>query len=56
MAPCCCSKTNPTPGTAIYSFTGRRRVIQLNWVSGQDAVRKSEFRHRVSAFFKRLPF
>jgi hypothetical protein len=29
-------------------------VIQLNWVTDQGVVRREQFRHRVSAFFKRL--
>ncbi|MDH3659540.1 MAG: 2OG-Fe(II) oxygenase [Alphaproteobacteria bacterium] len=39
------------------SFDGVRRVLQLNWVTDQVAVRQSERRHRRSAFWKRLnPF
>lgn len=39
------------------SFDGVRRVLQLNWVTDQAAVRQSERRHRRSAFWKRLnPF
>jgi hypothetical protein len=29
-------------------------VIQLNWVTSMGVVRREQFRHRVSAFFKRL--
>ncbi|MGI9507469.1 MAG: 2OG-Fe(II) oxygenase [Geminicoccaceae bacterium] len=39
------------------SFDGIRRVLQLNWVTDQVAVRQSERRHRRSAFWKKLnPF
>ena len=39
------------------SFDGMRRVLQLNWVTDQAAVRQSERRHRRSAFWKKLnPF
>jgi len=38
-------------------FDGVRRVLQLNWVTDQAAVRQSERRHRRSAFWKKLnPF
>jgi SM-20-related protein len=36
------------------SFAGPRRVIQLNWVTDENVVRREQSRHRVSAFFKRL--
>ena len=35
-------------------FTGPRRVVQLNWVTDRSIVRREQFRHRVSAFFKRF--
>ena len=39
------------------SFDGLRRVLQLNWVADEAAVRQSERRHRRSAFWKKLnPF
>ncbi len=39
------------------SFDGVRRVLQLNWVVDEAAVRQSERRHRRSAFWKKLnPF
>ena len=39
------------------SFEGERQVIQLNWVTGEDVVRREQRRHAVSAFFKNLnPF
>jgi len=38
-------------------FVGPRRVIQLNWVTGDDVVRREQARHRVSAWVKKLvPF
>ena len=38
-------------------FVGPRRVIQLNWVTGDDVVRREQTRHRVSAWVKKLvPF
>jgi hypothetical protein len=36
------------------SFVGPRRTIQLNWVTDERVVRREEFRHRLSAFAKRL--
>lgn len=36
------------------SFNGPRRVIQFNWVTSDDVVRREQRRHRVSAFFKNL--
>lgn len=36
------------------SFEGERRVIQLNWVTGADVVRREQRRHAFSAFMKRL--
>ena len=38
----------------FHAFEGPRRVIQLNWVTDAGVVRREQFRHRVSAFFKRL--
>lgn len=35
-------------------FEGRRRAIQLNWVTGDRYVKREQRRHRISAFFKRL--
>jgi hypothetical protein len=38
-------------------FVGPRRVIQLNWVTGADVVRREQARHRISAWIKKLaPF
>ena len=36
------------------SFSGPRRVIQLNWVRDESVVRREQNRHRFSAFMKRL--
>jgi SM-20-related protein len=38
----------------FHAFEGPRRVIQLNWVTDLGVVKREQFRHRVSAFFKRL--
>jgi hypothetical protein len=35
-------------------FVGQRRIIQLNWVTSEDVVRRERFRHGVSAWLKRL--
>ncbi len=35
-------------------FVGERRVIQLNWVTGQDVVEREMKRHRFSAKFKKI--
>ncbi len=38
-------------------FEGARRVIQMNWVTGQEVASWEQLRHRVSAFVKRVnPF
>jgi hypothetical protein len=37
----------------FHAFEGPRRVIQLNWVTDMGVVRREQFRHRISAFFKR---
>jgi SM-20-related protein len=44
----------PNAWHGFHAFEGPRRVIQLNWVTGKGVVRREQFRHRVSAFFKRL--
>ncbi len=36
------------------SFEGPRRAIQLNWVRDQGVVWREQYRHRFSAFMKRL--
>jgi SM-20-related protein len=35
-------------------FEGRRRALQLNWVTGADVVAREQFRHKVSAVAKSL--
>ena len=35
-------------------FEGKRRAIQMNWVTSQKVVDKEQRRHRVSSFFKKL--
>jgi hypothetical protein len=47
-------KNEPHAWHGFHSFAGPRRVIQLNWVTGPDVVRREQTRHRISAFFKRL--
>jgi SM-20-related protein len=40
-----------------HSFVGPRRVIQLNWVTDDEVVRREQSRHRLSAWVKKLaPF
>jgi hypothetical protein len=46
------NETNAWHG--FHAFEGPRRVIQLNWVTDMGVVRREQFRHRISAFFKRL--
>jgi hypothetical protein len=47
-------KNEPNAWHGFHAFEGPRRVIQLNWVTDIGVVRREQFRHRVSAFFKRL--
>jgi len=47
-------KNEPNAWHGFHSFEGPRRVIQLNWVTDMGVVRREQFRHKVSAFFKRL--
>ena len=47
-------KNEPNAWHGFHAFEGPRRVIQLNWVTDMGVVRREQFRHRVSAFFKRL--
>ncbi len=35
-------------------FVGERRSIQLNWVVGESAARNTIWRHRISAFMKKV--
>jgi hypothetical protein len=36
-----------------HRYVGRRRSIQLNWVTGEDVVERERSRHRLSAWLKR---
>jgi SM-20-related protein len=47
-------KNQPNAWHGFHAFEGPRRVIQLNWVTDMGVVRREQFRHKVSAFFKRL--
>jgi SM-20-related protein len=47
-------KNEPNAWHGFHAFEGPRRVIQLNWVTDMGVVRREQFRHRVSAFFKRM--
>ena len=47
-------KNEPHAWHGFHPFEGPRRVIQLNWVTDMGVVRREQFRHKVSAFFKRL--
>jgi hypothetical protein len=47
-------KNEPHAWHGFHAFEGPRRVIQLNWVTDISVVRREQFRHRISAFFKRL--
>lgn len=44
----------PNAWHGFESFSGPRRVIQLNWVTDEQVVAREQSRHRRSAFFKRL--
>ena len=47
-------QNEPNAWHGFHAFEGPRRVIQLNWVTDMGVVRREQFRHKVSAFFKRL--
>jgi hypothetical protein len=47
-------KNEPHAWHGFHAFEGPRRVIQLNWVTDKGVVRREQFRHRISAFFKRF--
>lgn len=47
-------RNDPNAWHGFHAFEGPRRVIQLNWVTDMGVVRREQFRHRVSAFFKRI--
>jgi hypothetical protein len=44
----------PNAWHGFESFEGPRRVIQLNWMTDKDVVRREQGRHALSAFFKRV--
>jgi hypothetical protein len=35
-------------------FTGERRVVQFNWVTNDEVVRREQGRHRFSATIKKI--
>lgn len=45
-------RNDPNAWHGYEPFSGPRRVVQLNWVTSDFVVRREQFRHRVSAFFK----
>jgi SM-20-related protein len=47
-------RNDPHAWHGYEPFSGPRRVVQLNWVVSKSVVRREEFRHRISAFFKRF--
>ena len=47
-------KNAPNAWHGFESFSGPRRVVQLNWVTDESVVQREQNRHRRSAFFKRL--
>lgn len=47
-------KNEPNAWHGFESFSGPRRVIQLNWVRDMGVVRREQARHRLSAFIKRV--
>ena len=47
-------RNDPHAWHGYEPFSGPRRVVQLNWVSSRSIVRREQFRHRLSAMFKRI--
>lgn len=47
-------RNGPKAWHGFAPFHGQRRVVQVNWVTGEDVVSREQARHRFSAFFKRL--
>jgi hypothetical protein len=47
-------KNQPNAWHGHESYEGPRRAIQLNWVRDQGVVWREQYRHRLSAFLKRL--
>lgn len=35
-------------------YEGPRRAVQMNWVTSKSVVRREQFRHKISTWFKRL--
>ncbi|MFM8252502.1 MAG: 2OG-Fe(II) oxygenase [Planctomycetota bacterium] len=48
-----CFLNGPTAWHGHTSYSGVRRVLQLNWVTDETAVKSSERRHGLSAWFKK---
>ena len=49
-----CFHNTPNAWHGHAPFDGERRVLQLNWVTGEAAARSSERRHGLSALLKRI--
>ena len=47
-------KCTPNAWHGHKSFDGKRRTIQVNWVSDEKYLRWEQRRHGISTFFKRL--
>ena len=47
-------KCTPNAWHGHKSFDGKRRTIQVNWVSDEKYLRREQRRHGISTFFKRL--
>ena len=47
-------RNQPNAWHGHESFSGRRRAIQLNWVTGRGVVWREQLRHRLSAFVKKI--
>ena len=47
-------RNQPNAWHGHESFSGRRRAIQLNWVTSQGVVFREQLRHRLSAFLKKI--
>ncbi len=47
-------ENKPNAWHGFEAFAGRRRVIQLNWVTNARVVWWEQTRHKVSALFKRM--
>lgn len=47
-------RNGPAAWHGFEAFEGRRRVIQVNWVTSESVARRETARHRLSAFMKQL--